>query len=163
MAHQELITSWLKDAYSMEVGLVPILENHAKDAKDYPEVQSRIQQHVEETKQHAEMVKQCLERKGEKPSTVKTAVGGVMGSMQSVATGPFKDELVKNSLADYATEHFEMASYDALIDAAKELGDNETAQTCQKILHSEQAMAQWLKDHLPMAVRDTIQEKMTQH
>ncbi len=163
MAHQDLLKAWLKDAYSMEVALVPILENHAKDAKDYPEFQQRINQHVAETKQHAQMVKDCLNRLGEQPSAVKSAVGGMFGAVQSVATGPFKDELVKNGLTDYAAENFEIASYNALIYAAQEMGDQETARVCEQIRDQEQDMADWLDEHLSVAVQDTIRAKMAEH
>ena len=43
MAHKELLINWLNDAYSMETALIPILENHAKDAKNYPDIQARDQ------------------------------------------------------------------------------------------------------------------------
>lgn len=35
MSHKELLVAWLNDAYAMEKGLVPILENHAKDAENH--------------------------------------------------------------------------------------------------------------------------------
>ena len=131
MAHEELLNAWLKDAYSMEMGLVPILKQHADDAKDLPEVQRRDEQHIEETKRHAEMVKACIERRGDSVSSIKTAVGGLVGTMQSVATAPFKDEPVKNCLSDYAAEQFEVACYKALVHTAEQLGDMQTAQVCR--------------------------------
>ncbi len=163
MAHQELVKAWLKDAYGMEMALVPVLENHAKDAKNYPEFQQRIQEHVEETKNHAQMVKQALERLGDKPSATKSVIGDVTGAVQSVATGPFKDELVKDSLMDYGTENFEIACYNALIAAATELGDTQTAAICAEIRDEEQDMADWLDEHLPMAVAETIRKKEAEH
>ncbi len=163
MAHKEMLTAWLKDAYSMEVALVPILENHAKDAKDHPTMQARIQQHIQETKQHAELLKSCLARYDEKPSAIKTAIGGMTGGMQSVATGPFKDELVKNGISDYAAENFEIASYNALIAAARAIGDQDTVNDCTQILRDEQSMADWLEKNLPVAVEDTLHEKMMKH
>ncbi len=152
--NQGFLNAWLKDAYSMEMGLVPVLENHAKDAKDHPQMQDMIQQHAERTKQHAEMVKQCLERLGDNPSSLKAGIGGMVGNMQSVATGGAEDELVKNGLMDFASENFEIASYRALIAAAEQFGDQETAQVCKQILRDEEQMAHWLEQQLPMAVRE---------
>jgi ferritin-like metal-binding protein YciE len=157
--HQGFLNAWLKDAYSMEMGLVPILENHAKDAKDYPQMQQVIQQHAERTKQHAEMVKQCLERLGDKPSSLKASIGGIMGSAQSVATGAAEDELVKNGLMDFASENFEIASYKALIAAAEQMGDTQTVQVCQQILRDEEQMARWLETQLPTTVREANSTK----
>lgn len=163
MAHNELLNAWLKDAYSMEMGLIPILENHAKDAKDFPEVQARDQQHIQETKRHAEMVKSCIERRGESVSSIKTAIGGMVGAVQSVATAPFQDEPVKNFLSDYAAEKFETACYQALIVAAQAEGDHETARVCQQILQEDEAMARWLEERLPSVVQMAMRMKEMEH
>ena len=163
MPHEDLVKAWLKDAYAMEMALVPVLENHAKDAKDYPEFRDRIQEHVEQTKHHAELVKQCLNRLGEQPSAVKSMIGDLTGLVQSVATGAFQDELVKNSLTDYATENFEIASYSALAAAAQELGDTETERVCEEIMTEEQDMADWLDEHLPEAVTNVMEIKAARH
>lgn len=153
---KEIVIDWLNNAYAMEKGLIPILQNHAKDAARHPAVRERVERHVEETRRHAEMVKDCLERMGEKPSAIKAAVGGMMGAVQSVATGPFKDEEVKNALSDYATEHFEIAAYRALSEAARAIGDEETARTCEQICREEQDMANFLEQNLPTTVRDAL-------
>ncbi|MDQ4077611.1 MAG: ferritin-like domain-containing protein [Chloroflexota bacterium] len=163
MAHQELLTAWLKDAHSMENALIPILENHAKDAEGHPQMQQRIQQHIETTRRHADMVEGCLQRYGEEPSAVKTAFGSLFGNVQSIATGPFEDELVKNGISDYAAEHFEIASYRGLIAAAEEVGDQETVRVCQQILQDEMAMASWLEQHLPGAVKEAMRKKASEH
>jgi ferritin-like metal-binding protein YciE len=160
MAHKELLINWLNDAYSMETALIPILENHAKDAKNYPDIQARDQQHIEETRRHAERVRSCIERLGESPSTLKTGMGSLIGNMQSVMTGAFQDELVKNCLSDFAAENFEIASYKALIAAAQEIGDQETVLACQENLREDEAMAQWLDQHLPIVVQETVRQKV---
>ena len=163
MAHTEMVIAWLNDAYGMEQSITHVLENHAKDAKDHPQLQSGIQQHLEATKRHADLVKQQIERLGGSTSAVKTAMSHVMGMGQSVSTGMAKDELVKNALADFATEHMEIASYRALQAAAKELGDQELARTCETIIADEMAMAQFLEQNLPAVVSITLQQQMGEH
>jgi ferritin-like metal-binding protein YciE len=158
MSSKEQLTTWLNSAYSMEQSLIRVLENHAKDAKDHPEIRQRDEQHIEETRRHAESVKQCLALLGEKPSTMKTAMGSIMGAAQGMATGMFSDELMKNCLADYAAEHFEIACYRSLIVAAEEIGQPEIARICRGILREEEAMAQWLDDHLADVTRLTLQQ-----
>lgn len=160
--HKKVLLAWLNDAYSMEKGLIPVLENHAKDAKNHPQVQSRIQQHVEQTKRHADLVQGRIEALGGDVSSVKAGVGSLIGNLQSMTTGAFQDELVKNALSDFASEHFEIASYNALIAAAQEVGDQETARVCQEILRDEQAMADWLDQNLPMVVRETMRQKASE-
>jgi ferritin-like metal-binding protein YciE len=156
---EEQLIAWLNDAYAMEKAQVPILENHANDARRHPEVRERDLQHLKETKEHARDIKRCLEHLGEKPSATKKAIGRVTGAMQSVATEPFQDELMKNFLMDYAAEHFEIACYRSLITAAEEAGHPKIARVCQEILEEEEAMAEWLRDHLPKAVHITMSER----
>lgn len=156
MPNDELLKDWLNDAYSMEKSLIPVLENHANDAKDHPDIRQRDLQHAEETRRHVELVEQCLESLGEKPSTVKSMWGSVMGKVQSVATGPFKDEMMKNFISDYATEQLEIASYKALIAAARASGHERIAQTCQQILSDEERMADWLDQNIGRAAEQTL-------
>jgi ferritin-like metal-binding protein YciE len=153
---EERLLAWLNDAYAMELAQIPILKNHAKDAADYPRIRDKDLEHLEQTRRHAELVRGCIERLGARPSGTKSAVGRMSGAMNSIVTEPFEDELVKNFLADYAAEHLEIASYQALIAAAQEAGDHETVRVCKAILGEEEEMARWLEKNLPMAVRETF-------
>src|SRR5438477_571253 len=111
---KETMIAWLNDAYAMETALMPILKNHANDAREDPAAKQRIQLHMEETRRHADLVKGCVERLGGNTSAAKTSLAAMFGAIQSVSTGMFSDQLVKNALVDYATEHFEIACYRAL-------------------------------------------------
>jgi ferritin-like metal-binding protein YciE len=163
MAHEDLFMAWLNDAYGMENALVQVLQNHVKDAKDHPQMQAKIQEHLDKTRQHAELVKGCIERRAGSTSALKTGMSNLMGVMQGMSTGAAEDELVKNGIADYAAENFEIASYNALITAAQDLGDTQTASVCQQILGDEQDMANWLAQHLPEAVDEIIKKKAAAH
>jgi ferritin-like metal-binding protein YciE len=149
MAQRETLLGWLKDAHSMEKALLPVLENHANDAADMPEVQARLTQHLEETRRHVDMVHQCIQSLGGDTSALKDMVGNITGAVQSVSSAPFADEPVKNFLSDFAAENFEVASYTSLVAAAQALGETQIAATCQQILQEDQAMAQWLQQQIP--------------
>ena len=150
---KERFVSWLNDAYSMEQSIGQVLENHVNDAKDVPLLQTQLEKHLEQTRHHAEIIKGCLERLGESPSTVKSGFANIMGTLQGMSTGMAQDELVKNAISDYATEHFEIASYTALITAAQDYGDADIVRACESIRDDEQEMAKWLEQHLPMVVQ----------
>ncbi len=157
MAHQkETLISWLNDAFAMEKGLVQVLENHASDVKDRPEMYRKIAEHLEKTKLHAERVRDCVERLGGSTSSVKTAMGTVSGFIHGRTTGAAPDELVKNALGDYAAEHMEIACYKALIVAARALGEAEVARVCEDILRDEEDMARWLDQQLPTIVQEFL-------
>jgi ferritin-like metal-binding protein YciE len=153
---EEKLLAWLNDAYAMERAQIPILKNHAEDARHYPRIRAKDLEHLEQTRRQAERIRGCIERLGGRVSATKTALGRMTGVMNSVASGPFEDEIVKNFLSDYAAEHLEIASYRALITAAREAGDGETARVCEEILREEEAMARWLEQNLPMAVREAL-------
>ncbi len=87
--------------------------------------------------------------------------GGAMGMMQGMSTGMFRDELVKNAIADYAMEHFEMACYSALASAAEDAGLTELAQTCREIFGEEAEMADWLEEHIPEVTRLHLQSTVS--
>lgn len=153
--HDDLI-SWLNDAYSMELSMDEVLQNHAKDARDFPQMEARLRQHIDETREHAEKVKSCIESLGGSVSTSKAVLGDLMGRMKAVSTGMYSDEMVKNALSEYMTEHFEIASYKSLIAAADELGEPRVSMICREILSDEERMAQWVEEQIPSVTRQYL-------
>jgi ferritin-like metal-binding protein YciE len=71
------------------------------------------------------------------------------------------DEVMKGSIACSAFEAMEIASYRILIDTARQVGDEETARTCEQILQEEEAMARWLEQNLPMLTRQYLTREQT--
>lgn len=159
MTQLEQLTTWLNSAYAMEMSLEKVLENHAKDAKDHPRMRNRIEEHIIETRGHADRVAGCLEKLGTKPSAIKAAMGNVMGMVQGASTGMFRDELVKNVLADYASEHFEIACYRSLVAAAEAAEQPEIAEICSEILEEEEAMAAWLEEQIDEITRMVLTQQ----
>ena len=153
------LLAWLNDAYAMEQSITEVLQNHIGDAKHNPTLQARLQQHLEETKQHGELVKGLIEGLGGDTSSIKAGMAGMMGRMQGLSTALAGDELVKDSIGDYSTAFFEIASYKALIIAAQQLGATQVANTCHGILQQEIAMAQFLDQQLPLVVEQTLQHE----
>lgn len=156
MADNKLIVAWLNDAYALENAIVEALEKQVDVASDHPTVSAGIQRHLEDTKQHAETVRTCLAQLDETPSGVKTMLASVGGKVQGLTMGAARDDLVKFALNDYSTEHMEIASYKALIVAAKELGHTGIADACRQILQEEEQMAAWLDEQLSTIVREAV-------
>jgi ferritin-like metal-binding protein YciE len=158
MTQTEQLISWLNSAHAMEQSMAKVLENHAKDAKEVPEMHARITEHVEETRGHARRVEECLAILGEKPSGVKSAMGSAMGMVQGAASSMFHDEIVKNVLADYSAEHFEIACYTSLAYAAEEAGQPRIVEICHEILDEEENMASWLEEQIEESTRMVLQQ-----
>jgi ferritin-like metal-binding protein YciE len=76
--------------------------------------------------------------------------------MAALAHAPMQDEILKNSFANYAFEHFEIASYRALIEMAGAAGDQQAIPLLQESLQEEIAMAEWAGQNLPDVVNTYI-------
>ncbi len=149
----DMLQTWLKDAYAMEQGIVEVLEKQIPQFDDMPEAQAKIRQHIDITKTHADRVRGCVEQLGDDVSHVKAGLSNFLGTVQGISTMMADDKMVKNAMADYAVEHFEIASYMAIVAACREMGQDDIAGICETIIDEEMEMADWLRMQLPMVVR----------
>lgn len=156
MSGNETLIAWLNDAYALEQQLITVLNDHSSDASHHPHIKQRIDQHIEETRHHADIVKDCVERLGGSTSAAKTMMGKMSGLVAGMSTAAVQDELVKNCLAEYSSEHLEIASYEALVAACEALGHQDIADACRRILVDEERMAAWLEEHLPSVVQEYL-------
>jgi ferritin-like metal-binding protein YciE len=152
------LIAWLDDAHAMESGLIAILQNHASHFGDrMPAAARRIEQHIVETQQHVQRLQDCLRLLDATPSGVKSTLSSLIGSVEGATTAIFRDQLVKDALADYASEQFEVGCYTALVSAASQLGYPEIARLCRLNLEEDSQMAAWLLQQLPTVVsRDAV-------
>ena len=155
---RDTLSTWLKDAYAMEQGIVEILEKQIGQFDEMPEAQAKVRQHLELTRDHAERVRGCVELLGDDVSRVKSGMANVLGAVQGMSTGMANDKMVKNAMGNYAIEHFEIASYRILATAAREIGHEDIAIICDGIMREEQEMAQWLEQSLPLVTRTHLQQ-----
>jgi ferritin-like metal-binding protein YciE len=158
MDRQTLI-AWLNNAHAMERELLPILRDHANDFRGMPAAQQRFDQHVRETEQHADRVREAIELLGGQISSLKTGSAIIAGNILSISTAMFSDELIKNALMDYGAEQFEVGSYTALVAAAEELGETEVADLCRANLDEDHDMADWILERIPKVVQRTLHEE----
>src|SRR4051794_32768863 len=143
------LMEWLRDAHAAEEQAETMLGGMASRLQNYPELKARVQQHVDESKRHAELVRACIERRGGSTSTIKDTGAKALALGQAMSGMFVDDEVMKGVIASYAFEAMEMASYNILISTAREARDEQTAGVCEQILQDEQAMALWLEEHLP--------------
>jgi len=143
------LTDWLRDAYAMEVQATQMMENMESRLQNYPDLQERLRQHIEETRGQADQVRGCLQRLGTDTSALKTAIAGFTGTMQALSGVVVEDEVVKGAVFSYGFEQWEIANYTVLIKTAEAAGETEIRTTLEGILRQEEAMADWLKQRLP--------------
>src|SRR3546814_2476230 len=125
----------------MEQQAEQMLTAQAKRIGHYGALKARIEQHIGETRRHAERIEACIKRRGGSTSTLKDLGGRAMALAQGMSGMFTSDEIVKGSMASYTFEHMEIASYQILAATAGMLGDHETRQVCESFLSEEQAKA----------------------
>ena len=160
MSTSDQLVTWLNSAYSMEQSLLSVLENHARDSKDFPEINRQLEQHREETRRHADRVKDCLQL------LQRDALLGEIGLGPGQRNGPgrFDGRIQRRNREKLSCRlrrrDFEIACYTSLIAAAEELGKPEIAEICRGILKDEQAMADWLADEIPTVTRTFLETQV---
>jgi len=164
MTKRAQLITWLGDAHAMEVGIITTLEKHIADAKGHPKVRAGLTKHLKETKRHASEMKKALAAMGGSHPVLREGVGKLASLAAGLVTTTARDTLVKNAIADFATEHFEIACYSSLVVTATALGEKKIAATCKGILREEKAMAKALSEQLPMITESylaTLDEEAT--
>ena len=86
-------------------------------------------------------------------STIKDLGLSMSGSMAAITHSMAGDEIVKNSFANYAFEHFEIAAYKSLLVMADDGGFSTATAALKQSLGEEEAMAAWIDESLPMVTR----------
>jgi ferritin-like metal-binding protein YciE len=152
----EHLLDWLRDAHAMEEQAETMLTSLAGRIETYPEVKQQIERHIEETRNQQRLVRGCIERLGGDTSIVKDVTGKVIATFQGFAGVFASDEIVKGAMFSYAFENLEVAAYSQLVEAAKFVGDAETASVCERILQEERAMAQWIEHNMPGLLRQFL-------
>jgi ferritin-like metal-binding protein YciE len=153
---KDVMVTGLRNAHAMEEQAVQLLQRQSERLGDYPQLQARVQQHLQETRQQQELLEGVLGRFNAGTSSVKQAALGLVANLQAMTHAVAEDEVLKNSMASYAFEHFEMAAYKSLITMARQCGEAEVERVCSEILRQEESMAGWLGDHLDEVTRDYL-------
>ncbi|MBZ9676159.1 ferritin-like domain-containing protein [Mesorhizobium sp. ES1-1] len=140
----------LRNAHAMENQALSIMKPQVARIENYPEVASRLQQHIRETEGQITRLESILSGFDKEPSTLKDTALSMVGSLATIGHAMAGDEILKNSFANYAFENFEIAAYNSLLVLAQAGGLQEAQQILQQNLSEEEAMAEWLEQNLPV-------------
>jgi ferritin-like metal-binding protein YciE len=158
---RENLADWLRDARTMEDLAIETLEKQARRLDRYPELQARLREHLTETRRQAERLDECMQRLGVAALATGPRADKLPGEEQIAALlggGP----VIQNGITDYAFEHFEIATYRTLIEAASEAGEAEAERVCRENLREEEAMAEWLARRIPDVTRQYLYDQAAQ-
>lgn len=156
MNHLEHYHDWLRDAHAMEKQAESMLESMAGRIDNYPDLRSRIEQHVTETKHQITVLEEILDRNNISRSVLKDSMSKMAAFGQSIGGMFPSDEIVKGSISGYVFEQFEIACYTSLLAAANKAGDVASIPAIESILAEERAMADWLLKHIPQTTEEFL-------
>jgi ferritin-like metal-binding protein YciE len=145
---QSLFITGLKNAHAMESQALSIMRPQLERIENYPEVARRLEQHIAETETQQERLEQILDAHDEDKSGLKDMAMSMAGGMAAIGHTMAGDEILKNSMANFAFENYEIAAYKSLITLAQAGGSKSAIPLLQQNLDEEKAMAQWLDQNL---------------
>jgi ferritin-like metal-binding protein YciE len=161
MSHEarEVLIVGLRNAHAVESQAVELLERQVDALEDYPDVQSRVRQHLGETRSQLARLEDCLDHLGERRSAIKDVALSTLGNFMAITNSMTGDAVLKNSFASYSFEHYEIAAYQCLLELAELADEAEIIPLLQQNLAEERSMAEWLASHVRPVTRDYIRRR----
>ncbi len=153
----ELYHTGLRDMHALEMSAIELTQRQVERLESYPEMKARLARHHAESEEQARRLESILDRHGAGTSAVKNTVTTVMGNVAAALHAPASDEVLKNTFANFAFEHQEIAAYTSLIAMAEEVGDAASVALLRQSLAEEQAMADWIEGQIVPTTRRFIQ------
>ena len=138
----------LHNAHAMETQAIQLLTRQVERLENYPELEARMRMHIEESKVQRTRLEEVLNTLDEQHSALKEAVLGLGGNLAAMAHTAASDEILKNTLANFMFEHFEIAAYKSLIAMSEFLDHPAGAAAARASLREEEQMAAWLDERI---------------
>lgn len=145
---RDIFVTGLRNAHAMENQALSIIKPQIQRIENYPEVRERLEMHRHETERQISRLDEVLATLSENASTLKDTAMSFTGAMASLGHAVAGDEIVKNSLANFAFEHYEIAAYKSLLAIADHGGFTAARSLLDDNLEEEVQMAGWLESNL---------------
>jgi len=149
----EIYHTGIRNLHALEQAALELTQRQTERLEHYPEMKARLAQHHTESQEQARRLEAIMQRHQISPSTVKNTASSVMGNVAAALHTPAPDEVLKNTFANFAFEHQEIAAYTSLIAMAEAMGDTASIAPLKQSLGEEQAMADWIEHHIVPTTR----------
>jgi ferritin-like metal-binding protein YciE len=146
------LRKYLADAHAIEQQAVTMLEKAPDLSGDTP-LNHLYEDHLVETREHAELVKERLDALGGDNSSIKDAAMRIGAMNWGAFFAGHPDTAGKLAAFTYAFEHLEIGGYEQLKRVARRAGDEQTATMAEQILEQERAAARRIEGMFDEAVR----------
>jgi ferritin-like metal-binding protein YciE len=141
---RDLFITGLKNAHAMENQALSIMKPQAERIENYPDIEAQLKRHIRETEGQIVRLEGILDSLDEDKSSLKDLALSVAGTFAAVGHTVAPDEILKNSMANFAFENFEIAAYKSLIALAEASGNTAAIPELEQNLEEELEMAEWL-------------------
>jgi ferritin-like metal-binding protein YciE len=152
------LVHYLADAHALEQQATELLERGPELAGD-PALARAYEDHLAETRSHADRIRERLEAHGEGPSRLKDVAMRLGGLNWSMFFGLQPDTPGKLAAFAYAFEHLEIGGYEQLARVARRAGDEETVRVVEGILQEERNAADLIASLWDVAVDASLREQ----
>ncbi len=155
---QEQLRKYLADAHAIEEQAIQFLQRALSLSEDTP-LAKLVEQHLDETRGHAETIEKRLDALGGDPSTLKDALMrmGALNWAEFFHAHP--DTPGKLAAFAFAFEHLEIGGYEQLKRVAQRAGDGETVKAVESILAEERSAAKKIADSFATAAELSLREQ----
>jgi ferritin-like metal-binding protein YciE len=156
---EQKIMQYLGEAHASEVGLVRELQAQIA-MTPRGSYRTALETHLRETRDHAKQVKGRLSALGQGDNALQMAVGlaeSAVSQILALGKAPFvlvrgstgEEKILKNAKDACATEALEIATYTAIEQLARSVGDDVTAELAIRIRAEEQRMLERVMREIP--------------
>ena len=160
------LVQYLNEAHATEVALVRVLQEQIAMAPRGA-YRNALEKHLRETRSHADRVAARRDDLRDGGSPLGAIVGlaqDAVGQALALAKAPLdmvrgsgrEEKVLKNAKDVCATEALEIATYIALEELARAIGDEETAQLAASIRADEEAMLERIQRELPTLTKAVV-------
>ena len=142
---RDLYLTGVRNLHAAENQAVQQLSRQVERLENYPELESRLRRHIDESKSQAQRLESILKRHGSDTSGIKEAVTGMVGNVMAAVHSAMQDEVLKNHFTNTAYEHYEITAYTSLIAMAEAVGDTQAVPVLQTSMQEERDTAEFLE------------------
>jgi ferritin-like metal-binding protein YciE len=144
----ERLKQWLREVEAMDKNTRTMLDALARHVQSYPNERARTKRLLQETREQAAMLQNCLKRLGE--DTSKDSAGQSDTAERCLSGAYMGAEAVKRAMTEVSAYNVLIAS---IADTAE---DKEIRKVCETILQREEAMVEWLKKYVVSAAEEYL-------
>jgi ferritin-like metal-binding protein YciE len=153
---EEAFEHELADIYDAEHRFLEAQKEMSAQADD-EKLRTMIETHMRETEEQIKKLEQVFEEMGSKPEkqACKAAQGLVAGaSVMKESEAPAKDSLIAGAVS--RVEHYEIAAYTGLVEAARTMGQSQVAKLLEANLKQEERTAQLIEKESPRLLKQMV-------